>query len=359
MIDGDQNSTADLLQDGGDDIGSGLEDGAVFAQRLVNEFKADLAKHRPSRSPARDEAARRTAARQASPPSAPAAQATAPAPVKQVKRKSLTEAEQTRLPFWPENRRGVSNDMARSALFTVRQNSTREHFRGHQVAALKNVDIIYTGEELRQRDEDVLLQLLHFGRVAQIGDPIQFTAREMLQQLGWTVNSRSYKELAESIDRMKASSIHVVTRQADEERRFAGSLVRSFEYETRAKLGGGAGRWTVTFEPRIIKLFSHVAYTQIDWDQRKQLTPVAKWLHGFYFTHQKPFPMKVDTLRRLCGSANQELFRFRFSLREALASLVTIGFLKSWAIDKESDLVSVERQAMLPMISAEANDADV
>lgn len=247
------------------------------------------------------------------------------------------------LPYWADNRRAVSNDMARSSLFTVRQKEKRLHFRAHSVATMKNVEIRYTGEELRQRDEDVLLQLMHFGRLAKVGEPIRFVAKDMLDQLGWGHNNRAYNDLAESIDRMKASSLQIVTRLSNGERRFGGSLVRSFE--TRSQMGDSrTEKWAVTFEPRIIALFSHAAYTQIDWDQRRKLSPIAKWMHSFYFTHQKPFPMKVATLRQLCGSASKELFRFRYVIRGALDELVTVGFLRSWALDKESDLVEVFRQ---------------
>ena len=32
-------------------------------------------------------------------------------------------------------------------------------------------------------------------------------------------------------------------------------------------------------------------------------TPMlAQWLHGFYASHAKPFPIKIETLHRLCGS---------------------------------------------------------
>jgi len=264
----------------------------------------------------------------------------------QARSNGTSATEPVRLPFWPDSRRGVSNDMARSALFTVRQGQERINFKGHHVAALKNLEIIYTGEELRQRDEDVLLQLLHFGRLGNIEEPVSFVARDMLQQLGWTINSRSYRELAESISRMQASSIHLVNRTAETERRYGGSLIRSFEYQTKGD--SGAAQWIVTFEKRIIRLFSHVSYTQIDWEQRLSLSAMTKWLHSFYFTHQRPYPMKVATLRDLCGSSTKSLARFRQAIKQSLAELVTVGFLTSWSVDKDSDLVVVVRQLELP-----------
>jgi hypothetical protein len=52
-------------------------------------------------------------------------------------------------------------------------------------------------------------------------------------------------------------------------------------------------------------------------------------------------PMKVDILRRLCGSENKDLFDFRRSLREALEALaLATGW--SWRID-ENDLVHITK----------------
>ena len=257
--------------------------------------------------------------------------------------KSLSRQSQMRLPYWPEGRRAVPNDMARSAMFTVRQSEARLQFKGHKVAALKNIEILYTGEELRQRDEDVLLQLLHYGRLANLGDPIRFVAAEMLRSLGWTMNSRSYKELAECIERLQSGSVNIVSRVKEEERRFGGSLIRTFDY--LAKGSAGSAQWVVTFEPLIIAQFNHVAYSQIDWEQRRQLTPLAKWLHSFYYSHRHPFPMKVATIRDLCGSSSKTLRRFRQSLKGALTELQRIGFVAQFTIRTESDLVEVERHA--------------
>jgi len=338
------------------------------ADRLVERLRAkqriNLEEIAADKSATAAEKQKRTASRPAVPA---AAQPPAAGSAKDVPRSAKTAIrvlganEPPRLPYWPEHRRGVSNDMARSALFTVGQGRERVQFKGHRVRTLKNVDLIYTGEELRQRDEDVLLQLLHFGRLAHIDDPISFVAADMLQQLGWTINSRSYRELAESIGRMQASSIHLVRRSGEAEIRFGGSLIRSFEYQTKGDKG--AAQWIVTFEKRIICFFSPTSYTQIEWQQRLSLSVLTKWLHTFYFTHQKPFPMKVDTIRDLCGSTTKNLSKFRQALRASLTELEEVGFLKKWDISKGSDLVEVIRHfepavMEIQLAAASPDDAD-
>ena len=270
-------------------------------------------------------------------------------------RRQLNRADQARLPFWPDASRGVSNEMARSALFTVGQGKDRRMYKGEVVHSLKNVEILYTGEELHQRDLDVMLQLLHFGRLIPLGESIPFTARDMLTQLGWTLNSRSYQELSEVIDRLKNASVHIVASVGSRERGFSGSLVQSFAYHGK-KGGDKRTRWQVTLEPRLAQLYTAVGYTQVEWSDRMQLRPTAKWLHTFYATHQQPFPMKVATLYQLCGSRNRELWRFRNTLRQGLKELVKIGFLTSWTIDK-TDLVSVVRNHAAKQRALPKNEA--
>jgi hypothetical protein len=85
-------------------------------------------------------------------------------------------------------------------------------------------------------------------------------------------------------------------------------------------------------------------WTAIDWQQRQELRgkPLALWLHGYYATHAKPLPVKVETLRNLSGSKTAALFKFRQQLRKALGELKAIGAIASWQIDA-ADLVTVDR----------------
>jgi hypothetical protein len=83
-------------------------------------------------------------------------------------------------------------------------------------------------------------------------------------------------------------------------------------------------------------------HTTIDWAQRKSLgrNNVAKWLHGFYSSHEQPYAYKVETLQRLCGST-ATLREFRRLLRESLERLVELGTITRWEIETSTDLVSV------------------
>jgi hypothetical protein len=57
----------------------------------------------------------------------------------------------------------------------------------------------------------------------------------------------------------------------------------------------------------------------VEWAVRHELDgkPLAQWLHGFYASHAKPFPLKIETLHRICGSEAGEMWKFAQTLRKA------------------------------------------
>lgn len=249
------------------------------------------------------------------------------------------------LPIWPQDVRGMSNALARSALFNVAnaRKGERQNFKRISIAALNNITITYTGEELRQDDEDVFLQILHIGRMHPLGTHVQFTANAMLCELNWTRNSGSYKRLIDCLDRLKASSVAVTVQLPDGVRtNYTGSLIRSFRWKEEE--GQTPMRqWDILLEREIISLFGPDSYSRIDWELRLSLPPLAKWLHSFYVTHTSPFPYKVETLHRLTGSEIAEVRKFKYKLKQSLQLLVERGFLAKATIDPRTDLVNVER----------------
>lgn len=256
---------------------------------------------------------------------------------------------QIQLPIWPEQFRGIPNALARSALFNVAniRKGARKNLKRVEIAAVKGITITYTGEELRQDDEDAFLQLVHICRIQELGTEVRFTAHALLTELGWTKNSASYKRLVDCLDRLKASSLAVTVDVGIGKVNYTGSLIRSFRWRQDGN-NAPMREWTVLLEKEIIALFQPSSYSRVDWKLRLTLPPLAKWLHSFFHTHAQPFPYKVATLHTLTGSEVSELRKFRYKLRIALDLLVERGFLKTARIDPKSDLVMVERVLALP-----------
>ncbi|MEA3413565.1 MAG: plasmid replication initiator TrfA [Pseudomonadota bacterium] len=248
------------------------------------------------------------------------------------------------LPIWPDPHRAIPNPFARSALFTVgNSRRKREHFVQKTIDTFGNVEITYTGEELRQDDEDVFLQLLHISRISPLGEEIEFTAHQMLKSLNWPTNKPAYDRLRRTIHRLSATGVTV---SADHGRYgYNGSLVRYFAWKEPE--GGNSKSWRVCLEPRIIALFGDTTYTRVVWEHRREVSSaLAKWLLNLYSSHAKPYPMKVATIHRYSGSTASRMSGFRRQLKTALEQLVGVGFLNSFEIDG-ADLVHVERVPVL------------
>jgi hypothetical protein len=245
--------------------------------------------------------------------------------------------------MWPNDLRGLPNALARSALFGVgNQQTHRELLEKKTIAALKGIEITYSGRELRQDDEDVFLEILHISRMKELGTTVTFTGYAMLTSLGWDKGARGYKRLVDAIGRLQWSSLAITVESVELRQNYTGPLIVSFKWqepnaETPMRL------WEITLQQEIINLFSPTGYTRLDWDMRLQLTPMAKWLHSFYHTHRTPYPYSVATLKELMGSKIKELRQFRYGLRKALDELVGCGFLNIGKIDARTDLVVVER----------------
>ena len=107
--------------------------------------------------------------------------------------------------------------------------------------------------------------------------------------------------------------------------------------------------WVVEVDAQMRPLFESDQFTQIEWAIRRALDgqPLAQWLHGFYSSHAKPYPMKVATIHKLCGSETERMDHFREKLRKSLDAVAEAsaahGQPFSYAIG-EDDLVHVERQ---------------
>lgn len=254
------------------------------------------------------------------------------------------------LPIWPSAVRGLPNPFARSALFTsgnIRAGA-RVDLKQKPIAALSGISITYTGEELRQDDEDVFMQILHIARMHTLGTEVRFTAYSMLSELGWSKNGDSYKRLSDCLIRLKATALAVTVDSPEDSLRqnYTGSLIRSFRWQeefTNAPLR----EWEILLEKQIVALFGSSNYTRVDWELRLQLSPMEKWLHSFYHTHANPYPYKVETLRELMGSKIKELRMFRFKLKNALARLEEVGFFEAAKIDARTDMVLVTRAGRL------------
>jgi hypothetical protein len=247
-------------------------------------------------------------------------------------------SEQLVFPHIPQGKRIIPNDLIRSSLFTVtNHNIKREYIKERDLFTFGNIKISYTGEELRQDDQDVWLQIIYLFSNAK-DCYVDFLPYTILNHIDWPARTQYRDKLKDCINRMSATNISIYNKALNQGMTL--SLVRKFAW--KADNDERLKRWQVWLEPEIIKLFSGMNYSKILWEQRKKLNPLAKWLHSYYSSHAEPFPIKVATIHAATGSKTKAMKHFKPALRIALCELVQIGFLETFFIDMKN-LVFVSR----------------
>jgi hypothetical protein len=256
----------------------------------------------------------------------------------------ICESSLVQLPLWREELRCMPNEILRSALFNARnRNQRRVFFKNQTIGVIgQSVRIMYTGEELRQNDESVWLQLLHLAKDVPLGTAVEFTPYSMVMALRLAnskPNAGHVNRLFESLSRMQATSLAVHSKRLAHG--VSMSMIPKFEWYDDAT-GTRLHRWRANIAPEVMELFGDRNFTNLEWKQRLALpSGLATWLHGYFGSHKEPFPLKLSTLQIGCGCATDNARKFKQLVAAALDELKSVGFLKSGAIC--GDLIRVER----------------
>ena len=241
-------------------------------------------------------------------------------------------------PLFPEATRPVSNDMARSALFSCIQGKDRRFIKDALLATVDGVEIRFTGEQLNQDDHDLLMQLIFMARVKPVGAWVTIPAHAILKALCRQVGGKQHRALRADMFRLAAGTVSI---------RIARDRIEVTGHHLLAKAGQheDSRYWVYRLDPDLAFLYGGESYTLIDWDKRLNLKgkDLARWLQLYLATHAKPFPVKVATLRELSGSRTKALRSFRGQLRLALDALISNHDIEQWWIAQQTDLVTVER----------------
>lgn len=246
------------------------------------------------------------------------------------------------LPLWPEPVRAVPNGFLRSALFGAIAKGKRRYIDGEQLAALDGVEIRYTGQRLDQGDLDVWESVLHAVRLQELGSQCRVTSYALLKLMGLTDTGKNRVTLNKRITRLVASALTVKQGRYS----YIGSLIAGAAKDEETQ------EWVIELNPKLRPLFASDQFTQIEWAVRHELNgqQIAQWLHGFYASHARPFPFKVETLLKLCGSEDASPTSGRQKLRKALdaVSEACAAHGEWFSYEIRGDLVHVEKTASGP-----------
>ena len=250
---------------------------------------------------------------------------------KKVDERSLSK--DLKLPDWPDTKRGTPNSFLRSALFSAIQSKDRVFLKDVVLASQEGVAVNFTGEQLNQEDLTLWEALVHLAKDEPLGNVCKFTAYDILKSMKLGDGGIDRERLHKGIIRLTACAVEI---SLNGSRVYFSSLIDS---GVRDEL---TSHYTIQLNRQLIKLYSQ--NTWLDWEQRTKLRrkPLAQTLHGYYSSHKKPYPVKLETLQQLSGSKNKQLAGFKKKVSIALDELVKIEFLKSYNID--SDMVIVKRK---------------
>ena len=247
-------------------------------------------------------------------------------------------AKVIQFPLFPLDTRPVSNDMARSALFSCIQGKDRRFIKDALLATVDGVEIRFTGEQLNHDDHEVLMQLIFMARATALGKWVTVSAYAILKALGRKVSGKQYRELRTDISRLAAGMVSI--RNAKVKIEYIGHhlIAKASQHEI-------SRHWIYRLDPELKPLYGDITHTLIDWEKRLALKgkDLARWVQLYMATHAKPYPVKVDTLRQLSGSRAKALRNFRAQLRLALDDLIANEDIVDWRIEMPDDLVFVDR----------------
>lgn len=254
---------------------------------------------------------------------------------------TTAEPVPVRLPAWPEAVRALPNGFLRSALFsaTRTRKGSRRDMKRERIAAVNDIEIIFTGEQLDQGDRGAYQGLLHIARCQNLGSECRFTAYSMLKLTGKKNSTGNRDTLHERLVRLKATAVEVKQGRFT----YIGSLIDGVYKDDVTK------QYVVVLNEKLRALFEDSEFTLIDWKIYYELDgrPLAQWLHGFYSSHAKPYPVSVTKLHELCGSNAGLITDFKKDLVNSFENLTQASKIHGQHFEHEilDDLVHVRRVA--------------
>jgi len=219
------------------------------------------------------------------------------------------------LPISKKSTIPTPNTVLRSALFGVVGKGKRILEKGVLKATVNGYSIKYSGERLDQSDLDVWLECIRRSQSCQLGTIVRFAANDFLRSIDRKTGKSQHEWLKTSLKRMRFTDIEI----SDGRFMYCGSLLHEY-YQDKIK-----GDNCLIINDKIIDCFESSSWTAINHALRlalrgKQLT---QWLYGFYSSHFKPFPIKIETLKLISGS-NSETKEFRRMIKKSLAELSSV-----------------------------------
>ncbi len=217
--------------------------------------------------------------------------------------------------------RHIPNDYARSSLFTARNKREPRKTLMHQqlIHYNEHVSILYSGIELRAEDDEIIwLQILKYGEGVPLGDPFEFSIKDLVRAVGWAKNGRNYDRARECITRLKANEVLALNNKAYGK---SGAISLIQNYAAVNDADGKPTQYRVWIDRNLILLFAGNTFTSHSWEVYRDLSPVARRLADYIESHQHPYPLSAEKFRQMCGSIDSAARSWRQTVKKACAEV--------------------------------------
>ena len=248
------------------------------------------------------------------------------------------------MPVWTDDKRAITNSIARSAVFAVVEKGRQEILEEQHIPSPSNYEIIVTGERLNEADRDVYLQAIHYFRGCRPNEEVRVNPRDFLLEIGRQDGTESRKWLWNSIRKIAKTLLEITISLHERKIKFVGALLTIASEEKDGVLGDI--RMSLPLDA--LRLYNTDGRTLICIARRLSLkgpgSQLAKSLQAKLCSHKEPFPIKLETLMVQCGSKCKRLLDFKKKLIVALELLKENKDIEEYSISKDG-LVEIQRNA--------------
>lgn len=233
----------------------------------------------------------------------------------------------------PNGKRNMPNDIARSSLFVAKaKDSTRAIIKRQTMFHLhKDISIVYTGEELRADDDELVwMEILNISQTVKLGDPFEFNIVDLIKSIGWSRNGHYYDKVRQCLSRLKATEVLFNNAK---KYGVSGSFSLIQRYDVINDDQAVPTHYRMYLDPEIVFLFVSKNYSLHEWDVYRKLSPVARRLADYTQSHKTPNPLDITDFHALCGSENKNLRSWSQRVKKAIGELSEAGIIANGSIN--------------------------
>lgn len=250
-----------------------------------------------------------------------------------IAQKKLDEHYRTlNLPACADSKRAMPYAFSRGGLFPSIPNENRPLFNRAEVFCQDGITINFSGEQFNRSDLYIWQSIIHLLKEPLLGTEISFSAYRILKTLKLSTNAKNYKLLDDSIYRLIANTLEIKYGGHG----FAGHLIESSLTRGKNKI---TEYYHLSINPRTINLFRDGDWMSVDMsiilDLRKK--PISDQLMNLYKSHEPCcYPLKIETLQKLCGRDHITRSTFKKSVVVALKEIQKLDIIDRFVIRKNT-----------------------